>query len=98
VNAVVDGGSNPKTFALSQNYPNPFNPTTVVSYRLPVASSVRLAVYDLLGREAAMLVNERKASGTYTVTFDASGLASGVYFCRLSAGDFVETKALLLMK
>jgi hypothetical protein len=88
----------PSTFALSQNYPNPFNPTTVVGYQLPVASNVRLVVYDILGREVAVLVNERKAPGTYSVTFDGSGLPSGVYFYRLSAGEFLQTKKLLLLR
>jgi hypothetical protein len=80
-------------YALEQNYPNPFNPTTVVSYQLPALSEVegsalsdvRLSVYDLLGREVAVLVNERKAPGRYEVRFDASGLSSGVYLCRMTA-------------
>jgi photosystem II stability/assembly factor-like uncharacterized protein len=74
----------PVGFNLDQNYPNPFNPTTVISYQLPVVSNVRLGVYDLLGREVAVLVNERKAPGSYEVKFDGAGLASGVYFYRLS--------------
>jgi hypothetical protein len=88
----------PSAFDLQQNYPNPFNPLTVVSYQLPVASNVRLVVYDVLGREVAVLVNERKAPGTYAVTFDGSGLASGVYFYRLSAGDFLQMKKLVLLR
>jgi hypothetical protein len=89
--------------------PNPFNLTTVVSYQLSVASNVSLAVYDILGREAAVLVNERKSPGGYQVPFDATGLASGVYFYRLQArpspkdvggqaGEFAQTKRLLLLR
>jgi hypothetical protein len=76
----------PREFALKQNYPNPFNPRTVVSSQLPVASNVKLVVYDLLGREVTVLVNERRAAGRYQDTFDGSGLASGVYIYRLTAG------------
>jgi aminopeptidase N len=88
----------PTTFALEQNYPNPFNPTTVISYQLPVVSKVRLAVYDLLGREVTTLVNELKYPGTYTSTWNANAFSSGAYFCRLTAGDFSQTKRLLLLK
>ena len=88
----------PTRFVLEPNYPNPFNPTTVVRYQVPVASNVRLVVYDLLGRESAMLVNERKDPGSYSVVFIASGLASGVYLYRLQAGGFLETRKMILMK
>ena len=88
----------PTEFSLMQNYPNPLNPATVVSYQLPAVTDVRLAVYDLLGREVAMLVNGRKAAGTYEVKFDASGLASGVYLYRLVAGDFIQTRKLVVLK
>ena len=91
-------GNVPTEFGLSQNYPNPFNPTTDISFQLPVASNVRLTVYDILGCEVAVLVNERKAPGSYNVQFNGSGLASGVYLCRLQAGDFVSAKKLLLTK
>jgi hypothetical protein len=87
-----------RRFVLEQNYPNPFNPSTVVSYQLPVASNVKLAIYDLLGREVAILVNERKMPGTYEVKFDGSNLASGVYFYRLQTGDFMQTRKLLLIR
>jgi hypothetical protein len=93
-----DSGEAPQGSMMFQNYPNPFNPSTVVSYQLQVASRVRLSVYQVLGREVAVLVNERKAPGSYEVKFDASGLASGVYFYRLQAGDFVQAKKLLLLK
>ena len=88
----------PKHFVLEQNFPNPFNPTTVVSYQLPVASDVRLAVHDMLGREVSVLVNERRDAGVHEVKFDGSNLASGVYFYRIQAGDFTQTKRLLLLK
>jgi hypothetical protein len=70
----------------------------VIRYQLPVASDVRLSVYDLLGREVAVLVNEKKALGNYEVIFDATKLSSGVYFYRLQSGDFVQTRKLLLLR
>jgi hypothetical protein len=85
-------------FALLQNYPNPFNPKTVVSCQWPVASRVKLVLYDMLGREVATLLDGQKEPGTYEVTFDGTGLASGVYLCRLQAGDFVTVRKLVLMK
>jgi hypothetical protein len=88
----------PKEFALAQNYPNPFNPTTVISYELPKASSVRLVIYDMLGREVKTLVNDFKQAGSYNVSFDASSLASGVYFYRINAGDFTAVKKMMLIK
>lgn len=83
---------------MQQNYPNSFNPATVVRYQLPVVSDVKLVVYDLLGREVSVLVNERKAPGSYSVMFDAAGLASGVYFYRLTAGEFVQVRKLLMLR
>ncbi len=83
---------------LVQNFPNPFNPTTVVSYQLSEVSDVKLAVYDILGREVAVLVNERKEPGQYRVRYDASGLSSGVYFCRLSTGREMLTRKMILTK
>ena len=88
----------PKQFALDQNYPNPFNPRTVVSSQLPEASNVKLVVYDMLGREVAVLVNERRVAGSYKDTFDGSALASGVYVYRLTAGQYVESRKMVLMK
>jgi hypothetical protein len=98
----------PAAFALEQNYPNPFNPATVVRYRVAATGHVRLVIHDLLGREVAILVNERKEPGTYDVTFDArlagvpagggNGLASGTYLCRLTAGSSVQTKKMLLLQ
>lgn len=88
----------PNSFSLEQNYPNPFNPSTVISYQLSAVSNVELKVYDILGREVATLVNEEKLPGRYTVRFDATNLSSGVYFYKLTAGNFVETKKLILIK
>ena len=88
----------PVDYYLSQNYPNPFNPTTQISYAIPSAGNVRLVVYDILGREIATLVNEFKTAGYYGVNFDASNLASGIYVYRIEAGDFRDTKKMLLIK
>ncbi len=96
----VDGqpAAQPGAFVLEQNYPNPFNPVTTISYQLPVTSPVRLVVHDMLGREVALLVKEKKEPGNYEVRFDGSGLSSGVYLYQMQAGDFVQTRRLLLLK
>ncbi len=99
ITAVKPPSANtPATFSLFQNFPNPFNPTTVINYQLPVNTLVRLKVYDALGRLVRTLVNENQTAGTHSVTFNASNLSSGVYFYRLSAGNFVSTKKLMLLK
>ncbi len=87
-----------KDFSLSQNYPNPFNPNTIIEYQVSSSKKVSLKVYDILGREISTLVNEVKAPGTYEVQFDASYLASGVYFYRLTAGEFVQTRKMMVIK
>ncbi len=87
-----------RSFRLMQNYPNPFNPATVIQYQLPMPSMVSLKVYDALGREVATLVNERKDAGLHQVEFRPMNLASGTYFYRLQAGQFVETKKMILIK
>jgi len=87
-----------KTFSLAQNYPNPFNPTTSISYSIPQSGSVTLKVYDILGRDVMTLVNEQKAAGVYTVDFNGAQLASGTYIYRLNAGEFVQTKKMILIK
>jgi hypothetical protein len=94
----VETGYAPRGSMMFQNYPNPFNPTTVVSYQLSAGSDVRLAVYDVLGREVTVLVNERESLGSYEVKFDAAGLASGVYCYRLTAGNFVQAHKMLLLR
>ena len=88
---------------LHQNFPNPFNPTTKLRYSIPGSTSgeppnVRIAVYDMLGREVALLVNERTSPGTFEIRFDGSRLSSGIYFCRLTAGGFTETRSLALVR
>jgi hypothetical protein len=88
----------PQRLELQQNYPNPFNPKTVISSQLSVASNVRLVIYDMLGQEVAVLVNERREAGRYQDTFDGSGLASGMYIYRLSVGGFVEARTMLLLR
>ena len=94
----LNGQHTPARFSLEQNYPNPFNPTTVISAQWTAASKVQLVVYDMLGREVAVLANGRYPAGMYFFTFDGRGLASGVYFYHLEAGSFVETKKLLLVR
>lgn len=88
----------PEDFVLSQNYPNPFNPTTTIQYQLPTGSNVKVVVYDALGKEVAVLVNQYQNAGTYTANFKASNLASGIYFCRMEAGSFVKVNKMLLLK
>ena len=85
-------------YVLYQSYPNPFNPSTTIKYSLPQSDNVSLKVFDILGREVAVLINEYKTAGIYTVEFNASRFASGVYFYQLRAGDFVEAKKMILMK
>jgi beta-glucuronidase len=88
----------PGAFTLQQNYPNPFNPNTAISFQLSAVSSVALRVFDVLGREVAVLVNEELPAGTHTLRWDGSGLPSGVYFYQLKAGSFHATKKMVLMK
>ncbi|MCL5030601.1 MAG: T9SS type A sorting domain-containing protein [Bacteroidetes bacterium] len=92
----------PKEFNLGQNYPNPFNPATTINYQVPYDSHVSIIVYDALGNEIIKLIDENKKSGQYSINFDANsirnGLSSGVYFYRMTAGNFVETKKLILIK
>jgi len=88
----------PKDFNLHQNYPNPFNPLTKINYSLPKATRVHIRVYDLLGRLVKTLVNEFKEAGSYDVQFDGTGFASGVYFYRIEAGNFVVSKKMVLVK
>lgn len=89
----------PVEFGLSQNFPNPFNPVTILSFALPKKSAVTLKVYDALGREAAVLINnEIRTEGYYNYEFDASRLPSGIYYYRIEAGDFVDSKKMILIK
>ncbi len=95
---IDDDESSITAYALSQNYPNPFNPSTTISYQLAAEGQVTLKVYDLLGQEIATLVNERLGPGTFKTEWNAAQLPSGIYFYRLQAGSFSETKRLILLK
>ncbi len=95
---VADDAVIPSAYVLEQNYPNPFNPATSIRFVLPVSGMTTLTVYDLLGREVAALMNERKDVGTHTVPFNASLLTSGIYFYQLRSGSFIDTKKMLLVK
>jgi len=88
----------PETFTLQDAYPNPFNPTTAIAFDLPLGSEVRLAVYDMLGREVARLVDGYREAGVHQVTFDATHLPSGVYLYRMQAGGFEDARLITLMK
>jgi len=95
----VDGSlSLPDKYTLCQNYPNPFNPSTAISYQLLANSFVTLKIFDVLGREVATLVNEQKGPGSYSVQWNAAGAPSGVYLYRLTAGDFVQIRRMVLMR
>ncbi len=88
----------PEAFQLDQNYPNPFNPSTMIRYGLPHRSTVRLTILNLLGQSVALLQNGEQGAGYHELRFDGSGLSSGVYFYRLQAGNFVQTRKLLLLQ
>jgi hypothetical protein len=88
----------PQSTSLLQNYPNPFNPGTVIEFQLHHAGEVSLSVYDVLGREVAVLAGGTMNAGTYRVPFDGRQLASGIYYYRLVAGSFIESKRMLLVK
>jgi hypothetical protein len=90
--------SQPAEFLLSQNYPNPFNPKTKIKYQIAKISFVTIKVYDVLGSEVATLVNEEKPAGSYDVEFIGDELPSGIYFYQLEAGNFIETKKMVLLK
>jgi hypothetical protein len=87
-----------KEFSLKQNYPNPFNPETKIKYSLPIQSFVTLKIYNAMGEEIATLVNEEKAAGSYDINFNASRLASGIYFYKLQSGSLIETRKLCVLK
>ena len=93
-----EGADLPVDYNISQNFPNPFNPSTTIRYSITTPDIVRIKVYDILGREVKILVNELKQAGTYEIQFDASGLASGIYLYRIESGDFVQTKKMILLK
>ena len=91
-------GQVPVAFELIQNYPNPFNPTTNIEFSIPRASDVKLVIYNQLGQTVATLANERLSAGSYSVDWNAEGLPSGVYFYKMIAGDFTQTRKLILMR
>jgi tetratricopeptide (TPR) repeat protein len=97
-NNVTDKEQIPKVYSLGDNFPNPFNPTTKISFSIPKNERVVLIVYDILGKVMEVLVNEEKAAGNYNMTFNASNLASGVYIYKIQAGDFVNSKKMMLLK
>lgn len=88
----------PKEFKLEQNYPNPFNPVTRISFSIPKREMVNIKIYNVLGKEIATLISEVKNTGTYSVNFDATNLPSGIYFYDMSAGDFFNSKRMILIK
>jgi subtilisin-like proprotein convertase family protein len=88
----------PYTYELAQNYPNPFNPSTSIKYSVALDNITKLVVYDITGREVSTLINGFKKAGNYEITFDASKLASGVYFYKLESGSYTETKKMMLIK
>ena len=88
----------PARFKVFQNYPNPFNPTTKIKYEIPKTSFVIIKVYNVLGKQVAALVNEEKSAGNYEINFDASELASGIYFYCINAGSFTDTKKMILLR
>jgi photosystem II stability/assembly factor-like uncharacterized protein len=90
--------SQPDNFLLMQNYPNPFNPSTTIEYEIPKQSHVTIKIFDLLGREVATLVNDRESAGKYKIKFDGSGLSTGIYLYRMEAGNFSQTRKLILIK
>jgi len=107
ITAIEDEGLDfiPQQYSLYQNFPNPFNPSTKISYQIPQQEFVTIKVYDILGNEIAVLVNDEKPTGSYEVEFNASSLPSGVYFYRLQAvptgrqaGAFVESKKMVLLR
>ena len=93
-----NGNEVPENFSLSQNYPNPFNPVTNINFSIPKSGFVKIAVYDLLGRKVAEIVNSEMTAGNYTADFDASQLSSGIYFYTLVSGSFTDTKRMVLVK
>ena len=99
-NPLTTGNLNniPTVFALYNNHPNPFNPITVINFDIPENSLTKITIYDVIGRETIVLVNQMMNPGSYIVTWDASNFASGIYFYRMEAGAFIDTKKMVLLK
>ncbi|NWF88464.1 MAG: T9SS type A sorting domain-containing protein [Ignavibacteriaceae bacterium] len=87
-----------ENYLLTQNYPNPFNPSTKITYSIPSRSTVRIEIFNSLGQQVNTLVNEEKEAGSYEIEFDGEGLTSGVYYYQLLAGDFLQTRKMILLK
>jgi hypothetical protein len=98
VTSVIASKSTPSYFMLEQNFPNPFNPSTIIRYQLLKQSYITLKVYDVLGREVAVLVNEEQSSGSHSAIFNAASLGSGIYFYRLTSGSNAETKKMQFIR
>ena len=98
INGIDENIYSAGSFSLSQNYPNPFNPVTSIDFQIPVSGYVNLTVYDINGKEVTRIVNGFRNKGSYEVQFDGNSLASGVYYYRLNAGDFTDTKSMILIK
>ena len=97
--AVSDDNSNfPTEYSLAPAYPNPFNPSTTIEYSLPKSAEVRLVIFNILGEELVRLVEERQEAGVHSTVWNAVGLPSGIYFYRLDAGNFSQTKKIVLLK
>ena len=88
----------PKTFALGNNYPNPFNPTTTIQYNIPKYSNVSIRIFDIRGRQVALLVDQRMNPGYFSVVWNGNQYSSGLYFVQMIAGQYVDTKKLMLIK
>jgi hypothetical protein len=88
----------PSEYSLEQNYPNPFNPVTTISYSIKANGLVSLKIFDILGNEVATLVNQDQIAGSYSLEFDASTYASGIYFYSLTSGEYISTKKMILLK
>jgi hypothetical protein len=98
VGITTSSNNIPEKYSLSQNYPNPFNPATTIKFNVAKSGDIKIVVYDITGREVQKLVNESLRPGTYETTFDGSMINSGVYFYRITAGNFSETRKMLLIK
>lgn len=95
---INEPGINTDGYALNQNFPNPFNPSTAITYEIPVSTHVKLQVYDGFGREVATLVDNKQTAGKHEINFDGTNFSSGFYFYKITAGEFVQTKEMLLIK
>ena len=99
IDDIINKNNNiPKTFFISQNYPNPFNPSTTIDFSIPKSSNVSLKIYDVLGNEVMNVMNEFKPAGNYSVNVNAMNLTSGIYFYKFVAGQFTNTKKMIITK